>query len=81
MVAARDDIDAGSEELLGSLWSNSRAPCGVLAVGHDHVEPVLLAQPGDQFLNRASSWLPYDVGDKEKLHRDTLPARNRGASG
>ena len=52
VVAERDHVDAGGEQLVGVLRRDADAASGVLAVDDDEVEPELLAQARQQRLER-----------------------------
>ena len=55
VVAERDDVDAGGEQLVGVLGRYADAAGGVLAFDDDEVERVLLAQPRQQVAQRAAT--------------------------
>ena len=66
VVAERDHVDAGGEQLVGVLGRDADAARGVLAVGDDEVERELLAQA--RAAARASARRPGggdDVADEE----------------
>ena len=55
VVAERDHVDAGGEQLVGVLRRDADAAGGVLAVDDDEVERELLAQAREQLAERAAA--------------------------
>jgi hypothetical protein len=73
VVAERDHVHAGGEQLVGVLGSDPDPAGRVLPVGDDEVELELLPQAGQQLAQRAPSGGGDDVADEEDgrhaLHR------------
>lgn len=67
MVAERDDVGAGVQQLVGELPGDSRAVRDVLAVDDAEVCADLVAQTGKPLLDCAATRNSEDVGEKEKL--------------
>ena len=72
MITAGDDINAESEQLRRNAWRDAVAAGGVLTVGDDEIQPVLLAQLRQQQFDRPASWFAYYVADEKNLHADRL---------
>ena len=64
-VAERDHVGAGGEELLGDLRGDAAPGGGVLPVDDAEVGPELLAQAGQQLVDRPAPGRAEDVGDEE----------------
>jgi hypothetical protein len=65
VVAERDRVGAGGEDLLGELRRESASVGRVLRVDNAGVGFQLLEQPGEPVLERATSRRSEDVGDEE----------------
>jgi len=65
VVAERNDVDAGGEELVGDLRRDPQPPGCVLAVDDDERRLVAFAQPGQQPEQRALAKRSDDVADEE----------------
>src|SRR5262249_34705679 len=65
VVAKRDDVCAGGEDLVRELRSQSRAVGGVLAVDDAEVGAELLLEAREPLLHRVPSGWTEDVGDEE----------------
>jgi hypothetical protein len=68
MIAGGDDIDAGGKDFVGDFAGDAGPAGGVFAVGDDEIESVLLAEFGEEFLDRAPARLPYDIANEKKVH-------------
>jgi hypothetical protein len=64
VVAEREHVDAGREQLVGELRSDPDAVGDVFSVGDDEVDVELLTQPRQPLLDRAETGAPVDVGDE-----------------
>jgi hypothetical protein len=71
VVAERDDVGAGLEQLVRELAGDSRAVRDVLAVDDAEVGTELLAQTWEPLLDCAATRNSEDVGEKEKLQLRT----------
>jgi hypothetical protein len=65
VVAKRDDVDAGAEQLLGDLRGDAQAAGDVLGVDHDERRIVTLAQLGQQREQRPATQPADEVADEE----------------
>ena len=65
MVAERDRVGAGREQVIGELARDARAVGGVLTVDDAHVHVELLAQSGQALLDRAAAGGAEDVCEEE----------------
>ncbi len=79
VVAERDDVDAGREELVGDLRGDPETGGRVLPVGHHEGRCVLLAEPGKEAEQSLAAEAPDDVADEEDpggrvSHRPTVAA-------
>ena len=72
MVATCDSIDSRGKDLFRGSRCDSRASRGVFAIGHNQIEGMFLAQPGDQFAHGSAAGLTDDITDKEQLHGPTV---------
>jgi hypothetical protein len=68
VVAERDHVDARFEQPAGELRRDPDPVGRVLAVGDDEVEVELVAQPGQQLLDRAHARTAVHVSDEENSH-------------
>jgi hypothetical protein len=73
VVARRDHVGAGGEELLGQLGSQSDAVRGVLAVDDAEVDPQLVFELGQPVRDRPPAGRAEDVTDEEDLQWAELP--------
>jgi len=69
VVAQRQRIDTEAEQLARGALGDPDAAGGVLAVDHDEIRPVALAQAGQQRGKRAPAEPAHDVADKQEPHR------------
>jgi hypothetical protein len=65
MVAAGDEVDAGAEHLVGGLDGQAESGGGVLAVGDDRVDVVLLPRELQVLLENLAARRTDDVADDE----------------
>jgi len=65
VVAERDHVDPGGEQLVRVLGRDADAAGGVLPVDDHEVERELLAQPGEELAQRAAPGGGDDVADEE----------------
>jgi hypothetical protein len=65
VVAQRDRVDAAGQQLVGELGRDPEAAGDVLAVDHDEVRRVALAQRRQQPEQRASPEAAHDVADEQ----------------
>ena len=77
MIAAGDDIHAGGKDFLGGPGGDATAPGGVLAVGDDEIQPMLLAQFRQQRLDRHPAGPAHYVTDEENFHAPQLITKGR----
>src|SRR3989442_3709823 len=68
MVAAGEQIDSRTEQLIGALRGDPRATGGVLRIADAQVERVLAPQTGNQLAHGVAPWLSHDVADEQDLH-------------
>ena len=68
VVAHRDAVDAGGDQLVVDVRRQSRAAGGVLGVGHHQVEVLLGAQPAHGLRADVPAGLAHDVADEEDSH-------------
>ena len=67
MVAERDHVGAGGQQLVGDLRRDAESVGGVLTVDDAEVDVELLAQGWQALFDRAAAWPAVDVGYEEKL--------------
>jgi hypothetical protein len=67
VVAERDRVGSGREQLVGDLRRDAEPVRGVLAVDDAEVDPELLAQARQPLLDRTTTRAAVDVGDEEEL--------------
>ena len=72
VVAERDRVGAGGEELLGELRGQADAVRGVLAVHDAEVDLELLAQVAQAGLDGPAAGSAEDVAQEEDPHRRTI---------
>ena len=68
MVAERDGVGAGLEQLLQDGLGDAEAAGRVLAVDDDEVERVAPAQAGQRLDNRLAAGAADDIAEKEETH-------------
>jgi hypothetical protein len=73
VVARRDHVRAGGEELLGELGGQADAVRGVLAVDDAEVDPELVLELGQPVRDGPPAGRPEDVTDEEDLQLPELP--------
>jgi hypothetical protein len=73
VVARRDHVGAGGEELLGQLGGQADAVRGVLAVDDAEVDPQLVLELGQPVRDRPPAGRAEDVTDEEDLQWAELP--------
>jgi hypothetical protein len=79
VVAERDDVGAGCEQLVRELCSDARAVGDVLAVDDAEIRVELLAQPGETLVDRTPPRDAEDVGEEEKSQLRTSVAAGRSS--
>ena len=67
VVAERDDVDAGREQLVGVLRRDADPARRVLAVGDDEVEVELFTKAREPLLDRAQAGPAVYVCNEEEL--------------
>ena len=72
MIAAGDDIHAGGKDFFSRFGRDAGAARGVLSVGDNEIQAMLVAQLGQEFRDRAPARLPHDVADEEQFHPATV---------
>jgi hypothetical protein len=77
VVAERDHVGAGGEQLVGELAGDARTVGGVLAVDDAAVGAQLLAQPRQPFLDGAPAGDAEDVREEEDPQLRTSDAAGR----
>ena len=80
VVAERDRIDPGREQLIGGLWRDPQSARDVLAVDHDEDRVQTLAQDGQALEQRASADAPDEVANEQDAHRRVRGPRRLGLS-
>ena len=80
VITRGDHINARTKNFLGGPGRYAGTTRGVLAIRHDQVQGILLAQFGNQFANRTTTRLADDVTDEEQFHGHTLMTSTHGAS-
>jgi hypothetical protein len=78
VVAERDDVHAGGEQLVGDLRGDPQAARGVLAVDHDEGRVVLGTQARQQGQQRPPPEPPDDVADEQDGGRRGATATRAG---
>jgi hypothetical protein len=73
VVAERDHVRPGGEQLVGQLRGDPRAVRGVLAVDDREVGAVLLSQAREVLLDGAPPCRAEDVREEEDLQRWSRP--------
>ena len=68
MVAAGNDVHACRKDFTCDLGCDAGAAGGILAVGDDEIERVLLAQFWKQDFDGLAPGLSHDVTDEENFH-------------
>ena len=68
VVAQRDAVDAGGQQVVVEVWCDSRSARDVLGVGHDQIKPLGRAQPANGLGANLPSRLADDVADQEDSH-------------
>lgn len=79
VIATGDHINARTKNFLGGPGRYAGTTRGVLAIRHDQVQGILLAQFGNQFANGATTRLADDITDEEHFHGHTLMTNTHGA--
>jgi hypothetical protein len=77
VVAGRDHVDAGVEDLASGLLGDPEPPGGVLAVGDHQVGVEALAQLGHREGEAVAARPAADVADEEDYHRASVKRRYR----
>jgi hypothetical protein len=67
VVAERERVRSGREQLLGELRRDPGSVGRVLAVDDADVDVELVAQPGQPFLDGPPAGAPEDVAEEEDL--------------
>jgi hypothetical protein len=73
VVARRDHVGSGGEELLGELGGQADAVGRVLAVDDAEVDPELVLELGQPVRDGPPAWRSEDVTDEEDLQLAELP--------
>ena len=81
VVAQRDDVDAGAEQLVGDLRRDAQAARDVLGVDHDEGRRVALDEPGQQGEQRAAAEAADHVADEEDARGRVGHGPYSGATG
>jgi hypothetical protein len=75
VVAEREDVGAGGEQLLGELRRKPAAVGRVLGVDDAEVGAELVPERGEALLQRAAPRRPEDIGDEEDFQgRESVAA-------
>ena len=69
VVAERDRVGAGGEELVADRLGDAEAAGGVLAVDDDEIEPPARAQRRQAVDQRRAAGAPDDVADEQQPHQ------------
>jgi hypothetical protein len=67
VIARRDHVGPGGEELVRELGGQADAVGGVLAVDDAEVDPELVLELGQPVRDGPPAWRPEDVTDEEDL--------------
>src|SRR5581483_8091306 len=68
VIARRHDVDAEVEQLLADLARDPESARGVLGVGDDQVDLVVVDHRGDPRADAVATRLADDVADEEQSH-------------
>ena len=68
MVAHRDAVDAGGDQLVVDFRRQARPAGDVLGVGHHQIEVLFGAQPAHGLRADVPAGLAHDVADEEDAH-------------
>ena len=83
VISRREQIDFQFQEFFSDLRRDAKAGCGVFHIGNAEIDPVLLDQAVQFFMQNPASGFPEDVADKEDSHLDLssnkMPPRRRVA--
>jgi hypothetical protein len=77
VIAQRDDVGTGRENLVGQLRCEPHPVGGVLAVDDAEVGAELFAQAAEPSLDRSPARRPEDVSYEEDLQGDASPLAAR----
>ena len=76
VVAGGEQVEAGLEQIVSALGSDSGAARRVLRVADAEVETVTLPEQRNEVPHRRAAGLCHDVADEEDLHPDTITKRD-----
>ena len=69
MIARRHHVDAVFEQLLAYLTCDAETGGGILGVGDDEIDLVIVDERGEPASHELAPWTPDDVADEEDAHR------------
>jgi hypothetical protein len=69
MIAGGKHVGALVEKFVGNAWSYAEAAGGIFGVDHDQVDPPVLDQGFEVFVNDTPSGLAKDITDKKDTQR------------
>jgi hypothetical protein len=72
VIAKRDGVSAGIDQLEVDALGDAEAAGRVLTVDDEEVEIVALAQAGDGLDGGLAARTPYDVAEKQQAHQQVL---------
>ena len=68
VVAERDDVRAGVQDVVGNRLGDAEAARRVLAIDHDEVEPPAFAQGGKLLRDHIAAWSADDIAEEKETH-------------
>src|SRR5262249_8298518 len=74
MVAARNHVDAGGDELLGDRFGGTEAAGGALAVDRDEIELPVLHEDAEALEQDGTPAASHDVADEKDAHPSHDPS-------
>ena len=72
MIAAGNDINAGSKNIRSLIWRDTITPRRVFTICNDHIEIMLHAQIRQQFLHCLATGRPYNIANEQQFHTATV---------
>ena len=72
MIAASNDIHAGSKNIRGFSRRDAIASRRVFTIRDDHIKIMPLTQIGQQFLHCLATGRPYNIANEQQLHTTTV---------
>ena len=72
MIAAGNDINAGSKNIRSLIWRDTITSRRVFTICNDHIEIMLHAQIRQQFLHCLATGRADDIANEQQLHTATV---------